>query len=88
LFTGSGSVASIRMHGTMLWFNAAKDLGALRTEDGERIDVPGEAFVPDAKPRGRCAGMAIVFDSVDGAVSSIAFVEELPARRARLRRHR
>src|SRR5947207_2115525 len=27
------------MRGTMLWFNEAKDLGALLTDDGERSDV-------------------------------------------------
>jgi len=32
------------MRGTMLWFNEAKDLGALLTDDGERIDVLGTAF--------------------------------------------
>ena len=76
------------MSGTMLWFNAAKDLGALRTEDGERIEVSGVAFLPDERLLGRCAGMAIEFESVDGEVSGIAFIEELAPRRARLRRHR
>ncbi len=76
------------MRGTMLWFNAEKDLGALRTDDGERIEVPGTAFVPEEKPLGRCAGMAIEFEACDGAVSRIVFVEALAPRRARLRRQR
>jgi hypothetical protein len=76
------------MRGTMLWFNPAKDLGALSTEDGERIEVSGSAFVPDERLLGRCAGMAIEFESSDGMVSGVALVEEVSPRRARLRRHR
>ena len=76
------------MRGTMLWFNPAKDLGALHTEDGERLDVPGAAFAPSDRPIGRCSGMAVEFESADGTVTCIAFVEELSPRRARLRRHR
>ena len=44
------------VRGTMLWFNAAKDLGALRTDDGKRMDVLGTAFLRGEKPAGRCAG--------------------------------
>jgi hypothetical protein len=80
------SLCDVRRRGTMLWFNAAKDLGVLRTEDGERIDVPGAAFVPEEKPLGRCGGKTIEFDSREGTVSEIAFVEELSPRRARRRR--
>ena len=32
------------VRGTMLWFNEDKDLGALRTDEGERLEVPGTAF--------------------------------------------
>lgn len=71
----------------MLWFNADKDLGALSTEDGERLTVPGTAFVSGEKPVGRCGGRAVEFESVQGAVQVVAFVEESPPRRAR-RRHR
>lgn len=72
----------------MLWFNAAKDLGAVRTDEGERIEVPGTAFLPGEKPVGRCAGKAIEFDSVTEGVSGIAFVPVVSPRRARLRRRR
>ena len=82
------SAAAKRMRGTMLWFNAAKDLGALRTDDGERIDVPGMAFAPGEKPVGGCAGKAIEFDTRDGVISDLAFVPELSPRRARMRRGR
>jgi hypothetical protein len=71
----------------MLWFNEEKDYGALRTDDGERIEVPGTAFSPGEKPVGRCAGKAVEFESLAGAPSAVAFVPELSPRRAR-RRHR
>jgi hypothetical protein len=72
----------------MLWFNQAKDLGALRTDDGDRIDVPGAAFLQGEKPLGRCAGKAVEFERLEGGVSALAFVPELDSRRARLRRSR
>jgi hypothetical protein len=71
----------------MLWFNGAKDLGALRTDDGERLEVPGTAFLPGEKPVGRCAGKIVEFESLAGTVSCLAFVPEPNRRRAR-RRHR
>jgi hypothetical protein len=76
----------MRMRGTMLWFNVAKDLGALRTDNGERIGVPGTAFSAGEKPLGRCAGRAVQFDCVDDAVTSVAFVPDPTGGRARLRR--
>jgi hypothetical protein len=72
----------------MLWFNEAKDLGALRTDDGDRIDVPGTAFLPGEKPLGRCAGKVVEFERLEGRVSALAFVQESNPRRARLRRSR
>ena len=72
----------------MLWFNGAKDLGALRTADGDRIEVRGAAFLPGEKPLGRCAGKAVEFERLDGRVSVLAFVSESNPRRARLRRSR
>ncbi len=72
----------------MLWFNTAKDLGALRTDEGERLEVTGAAFSPGEKPAGRCAGKAIEFAAADGEVSGIAFVEMADQRRARLRHRR
>jgi hypothetical protein len=78
---------SREMRGTMLWFNAAKDLGALQTDAGERMDVPGAAFSGE-KPLGRCAGRPVEFVCVDGAVSNLTFVPEESSRRARMRHHR
>jgi hypothetical protein len=81
-------MAATRARGTMLWFNDAKDLGALRTDDGDRIDVPGTAFLPGEKPLGRCAGKAVEFERLEGRVSGLAFVSESNPPRARLRRSR
>ena len=72
--------------GTMLWFNEVKDLGALRTDDGTRIEVPGEAFSAGEKPRGRCAGLEIEFHVLTNQISGIAFVPVVAPRRARKRR--
>jgi cold shock CspA family protein len=78
----------MRMRGTMLWFNEAKNLGALMTDQGDRIDVSGTAFLPGEKPLGRCAGRAVEFECVEAAISQVAFITELNPRRARLRRSR
>jgi hypothetical protein len=72
----------------MLWFNEAKDLGALRTDDGDRIVMPGAAFLQGEKLLGRCAGKAVEFERFKGGVSALAFVPESNPRRARLRRSR
>ena len=72
----------------MLWFNAAKDLGALRTAEGERIEVRGDAFAPGEKPVERCAGKPIEFETLDGAITGIAFPDDVAPRRARMRNRR
>jgi len=72
----------------MMWFNLAKDLGALRTDEGERLDVAGTAFMPGEKPLGRCAGREVEFEALEGAVSGLAFVPEPSQRRARRRYRR
>jgi hypothetical protein len=77
-----------RTSGTMLWFNVTKDLGALRTEGGERLDVPGAAFSAGEKPIGRCVGRLVEFDVLEGVVDGVAFVPEPNPRRARLRHRR
>jgi hypothetical protein len=76
------------MRGTMLWFNLRKDLGALRTDDGERIEIPGTAFSTGERPAGRCAGKLVEFACIDGAVTELAFVPEGSSRRARMRHRR
>lgn len=79
-------MAPVRLRGKMLWFNEVKDLGALRTDDGERIEVPGTAFLQGEKPVGRCAGRTVEFEALDGAPTGLAFVPDLSPRRARRRR--
>ena len=49
------------MNGTMLWFNAAKGHGFIRTEDGERLLIEADGLaqgrsttpVPGSEPRRR-----------------------------------
>lgn len=69
----------------MLWFNAEKDLGALLTDAGERIEFSGSAFAPGEQPPGRCAGTPIEFDASGESVEAIVFVAEAERRRARRR---
>ena len=82
------STPGTRLRGTLLWFNEDKDLGALRTENGERLEVAGSAFEPGGKPVGRCAGKVVDLQVIDGVVAAIALVEEDPPRRARMRHRR
>jgi cold shock CspA family protein len=77
------------MRGKMLWFNEVKDLGFIRTDDGERLSVLGEGFVGGQRPRGRCAQLAVSFDIAekdgDRQAENVALVEDASPRRARLR---
>jgi hypothetical protein len=84
--TALDSAAAPRTRGTMLWFNEAKGVGALRTQEGDRMHLSGAAFLPGEKPLGRCAGRAVEFERADAGVSRIAFLPESISRRARLRR--
>src|SRR4051794_29720538 len=43
-----------RMNGTMIWFNADKGYGYIRTEDDERLYVAASGFVEDEPPTARC----------------------------------
>jgi hypothetical protein len=76
------------MRGTMLWFNDAKDLGALLTDQGNRMDISGAAFMPGERPLGRCAGRTVEFECVEADVTRLAFLPEDNPRRARMRRSR
>ena len=76
------------MNGKMLWFNAEKGHGFIRTEDDERLYVAESAFEPGEVPVGRCAGRDVVFERVDGAsphAINVTFVADASARRARRR---
>ncbi len=86
--TGMADWSRNRMRGTMLWFNEDEGPRRLRTDEGDRFEVPGAAFDFGEKPVGRCAGRPIEFDSFAGAVTRVAFVPEPNPRRARLRNRR
>jgi hypothetical protein len=72
------------MRGKMLWFNAAKGFGFIRTEEDERLYV------------GRCAEKPVSFErevaDVEGGYQAVgvSILDEFPAGggRARLRRQR
>jgi cold shock CspA family protein len=79
------------MRGQMLWFNAAKDHGFIRTDEGERLAVAGDGFALGERQEaeGRCAEKDVTFEieTRDGSrrARGVAFVPEVPARRARRR---
>jgi cold shock CspA family protein len=77
------------MQGTMIWFNAAKGHGFIRTEEDERLIVHEDGFSGGEVPVGRCAGTDVSFDreTVDGEprAVNVAPVPVVAARRARRR---
>jgi len=77
------------MRGKMLWFNEKKDLGFIRTDEGERLSVLGPAFSDGKRPQGRCAEAVVDFvvDATNGEpqAKNVVFVEEDAPRRARMR---
>ena len=80
------------MRGHMIWFNASKGFGFIRTEDDERLYIGADGFAPGELPVGRCAGLELVFErepaDVEGGYKAVAatIVEDSPQRRARARR--
>ena len=80
------------MKGTMLWFNAEKGYGFIETEDGERLAVAADAFLPGHAPAPRCKGRAVGFERelVDGEACAVnvSFLEQSDPRRARMRHAR
>lgn len=77
------------MRGKMLWFNADKDFGFIRTEEGERLYVARDAFLPADVPTGRCAGQEVSFQrqlTPEGSCAvNVRFEVQTEARRARRR---
>ena len=75
------------MRGKMLWFNETKDLGFIRTDDGERLSVLGEGFAGGKRPKGHCARLEVSFEisETDGdrQATQVALVDEALPRRAR-----
>jgi len=50
------------MRGEMLFFNETKSFGFIRTEEGERLYVHRDGFLPGKPPEGRCAGKKVTFE--------------------------
>jgi cold shock CspA family protein len=83
------------MRGKMLWFNAVKGFGYIRTEEDERLYVHRTGFEPGQLPVGRCAEKQVSFEretaDVEGGYQAVGVsILEEPASggRARLRRQR
>jgi cold shock CspA family protein len=78
-----------RINGDMLWFNNDKGHGFIETATGDRLRVEGSGF-RNGPPQGRCAGMAVTFqvtgDGETARALDVAFPEDAPPRRARIRR--
>lgn len=78
------------VNGKMLWFNADKGYGFIRTEHDERLYVARSGFSSGQVPEGRCAGRDVVFERLehegDAQAVSVSFPAEGAARRARPRR--
>ncbi len=78
------NTSSQRMNGTMFFFNEEKNVGAIKSDDGERLEVRRSGFVPGHAPVGRCSGLPVVFSlSEDGLAVNVSVVEEVNPRRAR-----
>jgi cold shock CspA family protein len=77
------------MRGEMLWFNETKDLGFIRTEEGERLSVLGPAFAGGERPKGRCASAPVTFEihetSGERQAANVVLVPDASPRRARMR---
>ncbi len=77
------------MRGTMIWFNADKGHGFIRTEEDERLIVHADGFSNGGPPPGRCAGTDVSFDreTVEGEprAVNVATIQVTAARRARRR---
>ena len=74
------------MRGTMLWFNEEKGLGAIETEDGDRVGVRGSDFANGTPPTGRCSGLVVEFETTeDEEPRNVVVVQEEAPRRARRR---
>jgi hypothetical protein len=73
----------------MLWFNEAKDLGFILTDEGERLSVLGDGFADGKRPQGRCAQAVVSFaiseTRGERQAENVVVVEEDAPRRARLR---
>jgi cold shock CspA family protein len=78
-----------RISGDMLWFNNEKGHGFIETAAGDRLRVEASDF-RNGPPEGRCAGLSVTFhvvgDGESARAQDVAFPEDAPPRRARIRR--
>jgi cold shock CspA family protein len=77
------------MRGNLIWFNAEKQHGFIRTEDGERLLVEKSGFEPGTVIADRCGGTPLVFEREEDAsiirAIRVSIETEAVPRRARLR---
>jgi hypothetical protein len=79
------------MRGTMIYFNEEKDVGYIRSVEGERVQVVRDDFLPGQAPVGRCNGLEVEFSLGDGeepAALEVSVVDQGNPRRARRRSSR
>jgi cold shock CspA family protein len=79
------------MRGTMIYFNEEKDVGFIRTDDGERIQVLRSGFLPGQAPVGRCGGLPVEFrlsEEETPAAVDVSVIEDAVVKRARRRSRR
>jgi cold shock CspA family protein len=82
------------MDGKMIWFNAEKGFGYIRTEDDERLFVAQDGFQPGEVPNGRCTGRDVTFERIEAdndtgaAAVGVYFSSKTDPRRARARHQR
>lgn len=79
------------MRGTMIYFNEEKDVGYIRSDEGERVQVLRDDFLPGQAPVGRCNGLEVEFSLADGeepAALEVSVVDQGNPRRARRRSSR
>ena len=80
----------------MVWFNAVKGFGFIRTEDDERLYVHSSGFALGQIPVGRCADKQVSFEreiaDVEGGYQAVGVSmiddDRTSGGRARLRRQR
>jgi cold shock CspA family protein len=80
------------MEGTMIWFNAEKGFGFIRTEQDERLYVGSSGFASGEPPRERCGGRRVTFERQaeegDARAVNVVFPDTVIPQRARLRHAR
>jgi cold shock CspA family protein len=79
------------VNGTLIFFNPAKRLGYIRTDDGERLLIREGGFAPGHELGDRCAGTKVEFDRIEPPKDepqavNVMVVPLMASRRARRRR--